>query len=164
MSDVACACPKVQRELIERAVSPGSPAPLAGEISEHLESCPACRRYREGLEAARDLFQGPALYSAALKQRVLRAAREAPAGDGRVLAGMVPLALASFAVSIVGPVWLLARTLNWWIPSPELSLLAATALTFVVGSVMSGLCASIVARNKNIVIDINELRLEGRHG
>ncbi len=112
---------------------------LRSAAAEHLGSCSRCDRYAGGLLEAPRLLAPGSLYSRALRARTIAAItsdREAPAG--RLVAVLLPSAVASLALSAVVPVWLLAWLLGAVVPSWWLSLTGAVILCASLGLAAAG--------------------------
>lgn len=122
---------------------------LQSAAVEHMASCSQCDRYAGGLLEASRLLASGSLYSRALRARTIAAVasdREAPAG--RLVAVLLPSAVASLALSVVVPVWLLAWLLGAVVPSGWLSLTGAVVLcaSLSLAAAGSGVAALVTPR------------------
>ncbi len=107
---------------------------LQSGAAEHLASCIRCDQYADGLVEAPKIFASGSFYSRALRARTIAAVTsdwEAPAG--RLVAVLLPSALASLALSLVVPVWFMAWLLGTVVPSWRLSLTGAVVLCASLG-------------------------------
>ncbi len=149
-------CERVRRELLALACEElvGS---IPAKLQDHLNACPACARYGEGLRVAPEVFRGAALYTPAVRQRTLRAiARMPDASEGWVLPALVPVAVLSFLFSFGAPVWLGATILDQWISSPVLAVASAILATLMTGAAVTGACSvSLIRRGAHLNTRMN---------
>jgi hypothetical protein len=142
MTTRAVDCPACQAELLAEILKghPAGAAPAAWRA--HLDGCPACRRYAEGLRLGPSLFPAPGLYSPELRRRVLAATAAAPEplGAGRLLL-LLGAALSGFAVSVALPVWLLSRLFGLVCPTGLCALSGAAAVFLLLGIAACGAIA-----------------------
>ncbi|MBI2838564.1 MAG: hypothetical protein HYX75_09630 [Acidobacteria bacterium] len=146
MSAESSNCERVRRELLARACEE-SAGGVPAKLQDHLDACPACARYGEGLGVAPEVFRVAPLYTRAVRQRTLRAIARMPDPSARwVLPGLVPVAILSLLASFGAPVWLGATILEQWISSPVLAVASAILATLMTGTVVTCACGVTLIR------------------
>lgn len=144
------ACRPVRELLVARVVAGRPGSDLPPPATEHLRSCPACRRYHRGLQSTPALFDCGPLYSPSLRRNALMAVASADQAEG---SGVLPFvaagAVISLALSLGAPVCVLARLLDSLIGSWWMSLATSLALCSSLGlaAVVPGLATLIKMRS-----------------
>ncbi len=160
-------CRTVRDSLLDQALRGFGEGEPPGAVSEHLQHCPGCARYLQGLRAAPGLFRTEPLYTPALRRRTLTAVAEARAVRPCWLAPLlVPASALSVAVSVVVPIWLLTLLLRPFLGSDWLSLVFVFALTSSVGVAVAGLGLTLINQQRtegSVPAPAGALSLEVRH-
>jgi anti-sigma factor RsiW len=127
-------CAARRAELRERSLDGLPPETAPAVLRAHLDGCPECRRYAEGLRQAPGLFRTAGLYTPELRRRALAATAAAPEplGAGRLLL-VLGAALTGFGASVVLPFWLLSRLLGTVCPTGICALAGAAAIFLLLG-------------------------------
>lgn len=156
MSADSSNCEVVRRELLARACEE-SAGGVPAKLQDHLDACPACARYGEGLGIAPEIFRVAPLYTPAVRQRTLRAIAQSPDPSDRwVLPGLVPVAVLSLLVSFGAPVWLGVTILEQWISSSVLAVASAILATMMTGAAVTCACGvSLIRRGAHLNIRMN---------
>jgi hypothetical protein len=161
MQKPSAECRDVRNRLLDLALASrqraggatGSREPLPPEAEDHLMTCPACRRYREGLSAASWGGSTEPLYTPALRRRTLAAAERELERPAWLAPLLVPASLAAIATSLLAPIWLLAALLRPVLGSEgaALGLSLAFSLSAGLAAILFGLVVLERCRRENTI-------------
>lgn len=127
-------CRNARREMLTRHLDPDSRRELSAGTATHAAGCPGCRAFGGYLAGQGSPFPAAGLYTANLRAHTLRAVREkVRQRKFRFLLVLGPAALASLAVSVALPLWLMNRLFANWLTDPFVSLFLAVTVCYLTG-------------------------------
>lgn len=137
-------CARLRGRMVEWTVEGSTPGDGPEAWKAHLEACPACARFAEGLEALPGTGAVEALYTPALRARTLAALP--PPGRRGMPWWIVPIGVAvQVSVSVVLPGWMFDRAFGSLVHSPVVltaltvaGLIGLGAMTALAGVVPAG--------------------------
>ena len=142
MADKKAPCSKQREILLDVFLSEGEKANLPNDLRRHLQSCDACTRYFGSLGSVRSAYPRNPLYSPFLRAKTLRRlADRGQAFKARWIPFIVLAALLSLSLSLVIPVWLLAKLFMYWTPSTAVAGGAALAILLMGGTLVTAISA-----------------------
>jgi hypothetical protein len=161
MADEKAPCSKHRESLLEIFLSERERANLAPDLSRHLESCGACSRYWNNLNAVRTDYPQDPLYSPFLRAKTLRRLTGVDQAFKRRWIPLVVLAaLLSISFSFVLPVWLLAKVFMHWTSSTAIACSAAMGVLLLIGT-LAAVVTAISLMERGYILSGDE---EGTQG
>ena len=149
MSEGELKCRIVCRDLLEGALSDARDELMAPGVAAHLEQCPDCRLYAEGLRLAPVIFADAPYYGAALRQRSLAAvAGSRGFADLKLGLLLAPPAVVFLMASFFIPAYFLVQLLSPMFDSPLSTWLVSFAAVWSVGAAAGGLCLVMLMRRR----------------
>ena len=116
------------------------PAGLTRELKAHLEICPSCALYAEGLAALPAAVEGEPLYTPALRARTLAGLPHREQGRSSLLLWLVPGALAlNLAASLLLPALLVHPLFQSLSPHRWFAMGASALAAYTIGMAVAGL-------------------------
>jgi hypothetical protein len=137
-------CRAARARLLDLAVDPVERRSLPPSVEEHLRTCPGCRRYREGLRAARAGIPAWALYTPALRRRTIGALEERRDCPPWLALILLPASGAAVA-AVLAPAWILAFFLRPLLGSEWLSAGLALLFSLSAGIASAGVGLAVLA-------------------
>ena len=131
-------CASLREQMTEWTLKGRSSAGLPDAVKTHLDRCPACALYAEGLHALPVAVEGAPLYTPALRARTL--ARLAGRPRRSAVLWLVPGAMAlNLAASLLLPAFLFLPLFQPFASQRWLALGASALAAYTIGTAAAGL-------------------------
>lgn len=155
-------CVQARKALVTQAIADGPECAFDQEITAHLETCPDCRVFADGLVLTKHLFcfKSP-LYNPSLRVRTLQALSEREdARNFKLFFWLVPCATLGLFVGIVGPFLLLSRMIQVFVTSPMVVTLISVATLSTIVVLATGVFLTLFWRTRHDEVGVADF--EGR--